>query len=116
MKLSNMYFIIPAYILLFLVPVLFSFYHGSFVIPKFDYFDSNTIVTKVFATEVSNNTDNSLSTNTPIKHVVIIFQENIAFDHYFGTYPIAKNPANEPHFSALPNTPSTNGLTEYKFK
>ena len=24
---------------------------------------------------------------TPIKHVVVIFQENISFDHYFGTYP-----------------------------
>ena len=24
---------------------------------------------------------------TPIKHVVVIFQENVSFDHYFGTYP-----------------------------
>jgi Phosphoesterase family/Multicopper oxidase len=24
---------------------------------------------------------------TPIRHLVIIFQENISFDHYFGTYP-----------------------------
>ena len=23
-------------------------------------------------------------TTTPIKHLVVIFQENIAFDHYFG--------------------------------
>ena len=25
--------------------------------------------------------------NTPIDHVVIIFEENISFGHYFGTYP-----------------------------
>jgi phospholipase C len=24
-------------------------------------------------------------TSTPIKHVVVIFQENVSFDHYFGT-------------------------------
>jgi phospholipase C len=30
-------------------------------------------------------------TATPIKHLVIIFQENISFDHYFGTYPNALN-------------------------
>ena len=29
---------------------------------------------------------------TPIKHLVIIFQENVSFDHYFGTYPNAPNP------------------------
>ena len=29
---------------------------------------------------------------TPIEHVVVIFQENVSFDHYFGTYPIAANP------------------------
>jgi len=25
------------------------------------------------------------STATPIKHLVVIFDENISFDHYFGT-------------------------------
>ena len=30
-------------------------------------------------------------TTTPIKHVVVIFDENISFDHYFGTYPKAAN-------------------------
>jgi phospholipase C len=48
---------------------------------------------------------------TPIKHVVVIFQENISFDHYFGTYPNATNPEGEPAFTALPGTPSVNGLT-----
>jgi phospholipase C len=28
---------------------------------------------------------------TPIRHVVVIFDENISFDHYFGTYPHAAN-------------------------
>jgi phospholipase C len=50
-------------------------------------------------------------TATPIQHVVVIFQENISFDHYFGTYPVAANLANEPQFSAAPGTPSVNGLT-----
>src|SRR5690242_9497039 len=26
-------------------------------------------------------------TTTRIKHLVVIFQENVSFDHYFGTYP-----------------------------
>ena len=31
------------------------------------------------------------ATNTPIKHVVVIFQENVSFDHYFATFPFAAN-------------------------
>ena len=50
-------------------------------------------------------------TPTPIKHVVVIFQENQSFDHYFGTYPRAKNPPGQPRFVARPGTPSVNGLT-----
>src|SRR5438093_10286986 len=50
-------------------------------------------------------------TTTPIKHLVVIFQENVAFDHYFATYPKAANPDGEPHFSSSPNTPSINNLT-----
>ena len=33
----------------------------------------------------------AFATATPIKHVVIIFGENISYDHYFGTYPSAPN-------------------------
>jgi phospholipase C len=51
------------------------------------------------------------STATPIKHVVIIFGENVSFDHYFGTYPYAANPSNEPRFVAAPGTPSVSGYT-----
>jgi phospholipase C len=51
-------------------------------------------------------------TTTPIKHVVVIFQENISFDHYFATYPYAANIPGEPHFYTRPNTPTVNGLTQ----
>ncbi|MGA9857421.1 MAG: alkaline phosphatase family protein [Solirubrobacteraceae bacterium] len=51
------------------------------------------------------------ATTTPIKHLVVIFQENVSFDHYFGTYPHAANPGGEPYFQAAPGTPSVNGLT-----
>src|ERR1700734_3805840 len=50
------------------------------------------------------------ATATPIKHLVVIFGENISFDHYFGTYPHATNPSGEPQFHAAPGTPSVNGL------
>jgi phospholipase C len=33
------------------------------------------------------------TTTTPIQHVVVIFQENVSFDHYFATYPFAANTA-----------------------
>jgi phospholipase C len=50
-------------------------------------------------------------TATPIKHVVVIFDENNSFDNYFATYPNAANPPGEPQFTPLANTPSVNGLT-----
>ncbi|MDT0168097.1 alkaline phosphatase family protein [Pseudarthrobacter sp. BRE9] len=34
-------------------------------------------------------------TATPIKHVVVIFQENVSFDHYFATYPNAADTPGE---------------------
>ena len=52
------------------------------------------------------------TTTTPIKHVVIIFGENISFDHYFGTYPNATNPKGEVKFKAKAGTPTVNGLTQ----
>ncbi len=54
----------------------------------------------------------NLRTATPIKHLVVIFDENISFDHYFGTYPYATNPSGEPPFRAAPGTPRVNGLTQ----
>jgi len=49
------------------------------------------------------------STATPIKHVVVIFQENVSFDHYFGTYPYAANTDGQ-SFTAAPGTPAVDGL------
>src|ERR1700759_5247582 len=51
-------------------------------------------------------------TSTPIKHLVVIFQENVSFDHYFGSYPKALNPAGQPRFIAKPGTPAVNGYTD----
>lgn len=53
-------------------------------------------------------------TATPIKHLVILFNENVSFDHYFGTYPAATNPPGEPRFvaesEARANTLASAGL------
>ncbi len=56
--------------------------------------------------------DSQTRTLTPIKHLVVIFQENVSFDHYFATYPVAENPPGEPQFTPAPDTPSVNGLTD----
>ena len=60
--------------------------------------------------------DTSSGTATPIKHVVVIFQENVSFDHYFGTYPNATNSDGQPwngpqgaKINGLYNTPGLNG-------
>ncbi|HXQ26543.1 MAG TPA: alkaline phosphatase family protein [Candidatus Acidoferrales bacterium] len=51
-------------------------------------------------------------TSTPVKHVVVIFQENVSFDHYFGTYPdAAPNKDGSIYFRfAQNNTPRVNNL------
>lgn len=48
---------------------------------------------------------------TPIRHLVVIYQENRSFDNYFGTYPQATNPIGEPAFHSQPDTPAVNGLS-----
>ena len=55
--------------------------------------------------------DAARDTTTPIKHVVVIFQENCSFDHYFGTYPHAANLPGETPFHPKPGTPTLNGLS-----
>jgi phospholipase C len=45
-----------------------------------------------------------IPTATPIKHVVVVFGENISFDHYFGTYPNAAG------FTPAAGTPVANNL------
>jgi phospholipase C len=63
---------------------------------------------------MANGNGNNLAANaqtaTPIKHVIVIFGENISFDHYFATYPYATNPKGEPAFHARPDTPKANNL------
>ena len=58
-----------------------------------------------------NNHHDEVHTATPIKHLVVIYGENISFDHYFATYPHATNPRGEPSFRASPGTPDVNGLS-----
>jgi phospholipase C len=53
---------------------------------------------------------NEFPTATAIKHLVVIFGENISFDHYYGVYPNAANPAGEPSFTPSAWTPNVNGL------
>jgi phospholipase C len=54
------------------------------------------------------------ATATPIKHLVVIFNENVSFDHYFATYPKATNPPGEPAFKGEPGTPRVNNLANAK--
>jgi hypothetical protein len=53
--------------------------------------------------------DRSDAERTPIRHVVVIFQENVSFDHYFATYPHAAN-TDGSAFTARAGTPVANGL------
>src|SRR5579863_5764774 len=50
------------------------------------------------------------STVTPVRHLVVLFQENVSFDHYFGTYPHAADTDGHP-FHAARHTPKVNGLS-----
>jgi phospholipase C len=82
----------------------------------------STTMTKIIATSIAalliasmllSSTTYAISstTTTPIKHLVVIFQENVSYDHYFGTYPKASNLAGEPQFKPKDDTPTGNGLT-----
>lgn len=61
--------------------------------------------------QTADNSSQEATPATPIRHLVVIFPENISFDHYFGTYPNAENPPGEPKFVPLPDTPTVNGLS-----
>ena len=53
-----------------------------------------------------------LPTKTKIKHLVVIFGENISFDHYFlARTPTALNGPGEAPFVAATGTPAVNNLT-----
>ncbi|QAY69624.1 phospholipase C [Xylanimonas protaetiae] len=56
-----------------------------------------------------NNGASSDKTTTPIKHVVVLFDENVSFDHYFGTYPDAAN-TDGTAFKAAAGTPKADTM------
>ena len=63
------------------------------------------------ATALANEGDGrGVPTATPIKHLVVIFQENISYDHYFATYPNAMNLPGETPFKSKRHTPLNNNL------
>lgn len=73
-----------------------------------------TVALGMLATSVplpaANHDKDDAPTKTPIKHLVVVFQENRSFDHYFGTYPRAANLPGETPFYARKETPRVNGL------
>jgi phospholipase C len=68
------------------------------------------VVAVVLALVATSCSSKPANTATPIHHLVVIFQENASFDHYFGTYPRAANIDGQP-FTAVPGTPTFDGLT-----
>jgi phospholipase C len=78
----------------------------------------STIVAALFATSAALSSLNAAygeqiraddQTTTPIKHVIVIFQENVSFDHYFATYPYAQNTEGTV-FKPSAGTPTVKGL------
>lgn len=64
-------------------------------------------ITVVGASADDRDGDDRAYTATPIKHLVVIFQENVSFDHYFATYPNALNKPGETPFKASKHTPKS---------
>jgi len=64
------------------------------------------------ASAASGNAAARYKTTTPIKHVVVLFDENVSFDHYFGTYPNARN-TDGTKFTAKKGTPVPNNYTKH---
>jgi hypothetical protein len=70
--------------------------------------ESSTISTSLTPISLTNKSNilNNTTTATPIEYLIIIFQENVSFDHYFGSYSHAENLDGEIPFYASSNTPS----------
>src|SRR5271154_3553147 len=70
-------------------------------------------VVPAFAAPIKPASKHVAATATPICYIVVIFNENISFDHYFGTYPNAANLPGENQFiqPSPQETPTVNGLT-----
>lgn len=67
------------------------------------------VATSAFADPPWRDRGGETDTATPIRHLVVIFQENVSFDHYFATYPYAAN-TDGTTFRPSDDTPSVDGL------
>ena len=67
------------------------------------------VATSAFADPTWRDRGGETDTATPIRHLVVIFQENVSFDHYFATYPYAAN-TDGTTFRPSDDTPSVDGL------
>src|ERR1700722_2989230 len=69
-----------------------------------------TLVGCGYSSSIPGSAETNVSSTANIQHIVVIFQENVSFDHYFGTYPNALNLSGETPFKARPRTPKVNNL------
>ena len=67
----------------------------------------------VFLTVTPSGLRAQVRTATPIQHLVVIFDENNSFDHYFATYPHAQPNLDGSVYFGKPkeDTPLVNGLS-----
>ncbi|MBV9178751.1 MAG: alkaline phosphatase family protein [Nitrososphaeraceae archaeon] len=71
---------------------------------------SNTITgLTTYAQQIINANTGSDKNNNPIKHIVVIMQENHSFDNYFGVYPGANGIPKNVCMPVDPDHPSNNG-------
>jgi phospholipase C len=71
---------------------------------------TSTLPTPAFADNDHDRDRDRDHKGSPIKHLIVIFDENISYDHYFGTYPNAENNSGETPFHADKKTPRNNNL------
>src|SRR5579871_3112491 len=83
-----------------------------FASPLMPFLALSAVILLALVVKASADSDDFGPTTTPIKHVVVIFDENISFDHYFGTYPsLIKDAGGHVVFRPKDDTPRVNGLT-----
>ena len=69
-----------------------------------------TLPSPILSAESHDDRHDEPRTASPIKHVVVIFGENISFDHYFGTYPKAQNNPGETPFHYISSSHAGNNV------
>lgn len=87
--------------------------HRKTVVATFMLLLVATLSLSLFAQDTDDDKGASVKAATPIKHLVVIFDENISFDHYFATYPKAQPNLDGSVYFGKPkdDTPLVNGLT-----